>query len=151
MIDYGLTNAQLDGINKYQKIYNKTFDQFVLSCIGLVVRFFHDNYRERDDIYVRDPDMVTDKVFTIQLPSDLEDGFCEYCDYYGFNYRYKHAVNGMIGSVLEYLEDNWSGEFDDEKDSPTFGISTKNMNDKQKKDLLHKTNGMDDLFNEYFG
>jgi len=150
IIEYGLSSYQLKELRRFSKIFNKTHEQFITSCLGVVVKMYHSNHDESTHREPYPDGNLQDTTYSVEIPKGLLVDFEEYCD--DWIYDLPECVNGIVGMVLDYLECNWNGQFDnDDEHSPTFGVSTENMNDNEKKDLLFKTNGIEDMFNEYFG
>jgi len=149
MIEYELTNLQLNQVNRFKTIFNKTHNQFVLSCIGLVVMMWEKYGRDIERYRGIEPEFNTENVpYAIEIPSDLQEVFYNYCD--EWIYDYDECVNGIIEFVLVYLDGVWSGEIEDGKESLTYGVDITDMTDIEKKELFYKTNSEEDVFNEYF-
>jgi hypothetical protein len=128
MIEYGLSKDQLEQLNRFSPIFRKGHDQFVISCILVVLDIWSNN---EDNLMGIDPD--SDEVnFTINLPIEVEteiDELSDECDL-----SRSETINGVVGLVLGYIDESW----DDES-----GLDFDNMTDSEKFDQILRDNRND--------
>jgi hypothetical protein len=137
MIEYGLSEDQLEQLNRFSHIFGKDHDQFVLNIILVVL----DIWGKSEDLWLNiDPD-ESEAEYSIDLPIDAEFELDDLSDEYDL--PMSEAINGVIGLVLRYLDNSWSDE---------SGLESDNMSDSEKLDQITRSNKNDEsLWSKLFG
>ena len=129
MIEYGLSEDQLEQLNRYSHIFGMDHDQFVLNIILVVL----DIWVKSEDLWLNiDPD-ESEAEYSIDLPIDAEFELNDLSDEYDL--PMSGAINGVVGLVLRYLDDSWGDE---------SGLEFYNMTDSEKLDQITRTNTNDE-------
>lgn len=137
MIEYGLSEDQLEQLNRFSHIFGKDHDQFVLNIILVVL----DIWGKNEDLWLNiDPD-ESEAEYSIDVPIDVEFELDDLSDEYDL--PMSETINGVIGLVLRYLDNSWGDE---------SGLAFDNMSDSEKLDQITRTNTKDEsLWSELFG
>ena len=117
MIEYGLSNPQLNELERFSRIFNKDKNQFVLDCILLILC----EWNEDRDNFIRIELDIDEIDLYIELTEEIEDELYDLSDYHDLSIR--DCVSGIVGSILHYLDLNWNG---------TYGSESDEMTDKEK-------------------
>ena len=140
MIEYGLSKHQLEELNRFGHIFNKDNNKFILDCILLILCRWNDDKEGFNNGRGFNPD-ISEVDFSIDLPGDIEYELYELSEDHDLSIY--DCINGIVGTVLVYLDLNWSGE---------FGLESDDMTDQEKVIELTKENGEDDpCWIKYFG
>ena len=140
MINYGLSKQQFTLLKQFSDIFNKDSEDMILDCILLILCIWNEDKNQLINGRGLNPS-VSEIDMVIELPNDVEDELYELSDDHDLSVH--DCINGIIGLVLEYLEESWDDESFLEMD---------NVTDQDKMKELKRVNNIEEehCWNKFF-
>jgi len=131
MYRYGLNNEQLDDVVKYCEMFYKSFDDMILSCLGIAVK----EWRYDDNILSKINPVKTSNNLVLKVDGEIRSGLFDFS--YDNDLSISETINLMIVAVMSFLNSSFS--------------DVQELSDSEKLEEPWIVNDRGGCWNEFFG